>query len=109
MPELAGRRVLCAVAYVDLEDRKPVSLTRVEYIVLLFGPDGRLDQGARRRQDSLVGEIAGQLVSGLSEPAVVDFAPYRARREYRAEFNWRPTQEQAREVARVALGRGGTA
>jgi len=104
MPEFAGRVVHCALAYVDFEMRKPVGIARMEYVVLHFGPDGRLDQGARHRQDGLVGEMAGRLLSRLFEP-VVDFGPYRAGRQYRAEFRWEPTKEQVHEVMRLALER----
>jgi len=108
MPESAGRRVHCALAYVDFEMRKPVSIARLEYIVLRFGPDGRIDHEARRRQDGWVGEVAGRLVSRLSEP-VVDFGPYRAGRQYRTEYKWEPTKEQAQDVVRLALEGWGVA
>jgi len=104
MPECAGQRIRCAVVYVDLMMRKPVGVARVDYMVLPFGPDGRLDQAERHRQGGLVGEMAGRLLFRVSEP-VVGFGPYLAGRQYRAEFKWEPTAQQAEAVIGLALER----
>ena len=104
MPECAGQHVCCAVVYVDLMLRKPVSVMRADYIVLSFGPDGRLDPADRRRGDDLLGETLGRSVFRVSGP-VAEFGPYLAERQYRSEFKWEPTAQQAKAVVEFALER----
>jgi len=104
MPEYAGQRVRCALVYVDLMMRKPVDVARVDYMILVFGADGRLDAAERHRQGALVGEMVGRSVFRVAEP-VVEFGPYLAGRQYRAEFKWEPTAQQAEAVIGLALER----
>jgi hypothetical protein len=104
MPECAGQRVRCAVVYVDLTMRKPTGVARVDYMVLTFGPDGRLDEAKQYREGALVGEMMGRAVVRASEP-VVEFGPYLAGRQYRTEFKWEPTAQQAEAVIGIALER----
>jgi len=104
MPEYAGQRLRCAYVLVEIEKRKPVRILRVDYVILPFGPDGRMAEDGRRRRDALVGEIAGGLVARVSG-TVADFGPHLARRQYQSEFKWQPTPEQAETVGSLALAR----
>ncbi len=104
MPEHAGRRVRCAMVYVHVVLRRPVDVVRIDYAVLPFGPDGRLDEGGRRRQDALVAEMVSRTLCGGSGP-VVAIGPYLAGRQYRAEFKWEPTEQQVRSLIDLVLER----
>ncbi|HRE72820.1 MAG TPA: hypothetical protein PLC14_20230 [Accumulibacter sp.] len=102
MPEYAGQRVRCAMVYVQLADRKPVEVVRIDYRLLPLDPDGRLDADLQSRKMMLAGEMFGRGIAGTSE-RVVDFGPYLAEKQYRAEYKWKPTENEERALVDLAL------
>lgn len=92
------------MVYLELEMRRPVRVVHVDYMILPFGPDGRLDEKALWRGDRLAVEATVGRSFRVAGP-VVEFAPHLARRQYHSEFQWKPTGEQARRVLDVAIGR----
>jgi len=50
----------------------------------------------------LAGEMFGRRIAGTSE-RVVDFGPNLAERQYHAEYNWKPTENEERAVMGLAL------
>jgi len=102
MPEYAGQRLRCAMVYVQLADRKPVEVVRIDYMVLPLDPEGRLDADLQSRKMMLAGEMFGRGIAGTAE-RVVDFGPYLAERQYHAEYNWTPTANEERVLVDLAL------
>ena len=102
MPEYAGQRLRCAMVYVQLADRKPVEVVRIDYRLLPLDPDGRLDADLQSRKMMLAGEMFGRGIAGTSE-RVVDFGPYLAEKQYRAEYKWKPTENEERALVDLAL------
>ena len=102
MPENAGKRVCCAMVYVEVYDRQPLGILHIDYMVLAFDSGGRLDPSARRRQERLALETVSRNLPSVSEP-VVEIGPHLAVRQYRDEFKWKPTDEQARTILDLAL------
>lgn len=102
MPEYAGQRVRCAMVYVELADRKPVEVVRIDYMVLPLDPEGRVDADLQSRKLMLTGEMFGFGMTGTAE-RVVDFGAYLAERHYRAEYKWKPTENEERALVNLAL------
>ncbi|HRE72632.1 hypothetical protein [Accumulibacter sp.] len=102
MPEYAGQRVRCAMVYVELADRKPVEVVRIDYMVLPLDPEGRVDADLQSRKLMLAGEMFGFGMTGTAE-RVVDFGPYLAEKQYRAEYKWKPTENEERALVDLAL------
>ena len=102
MPEYAGQRLRCAMVYVQLANRKPVEVVRIDYMVLPLDPEGRLDADLQSRKMMLAGEMFGFGMTGTAE-RVVDFGPYLAEKQYRAEYKWKPTENEERALVDLAL------
>jgi hypothetical protein len=102
MPEYAGQRIRCAMVYVQLADRKPVEVVRIDYMVLPLDPEGRVDADLQSRKMMLAGEMFGFGMTGTAE-RVVDFGPYLAEKQYRAEYKWKPTENEERALVELAL------
>jgi hypothetical protein len=102
MPEYAGQRIRCAMVYVQLADRKPVEVVRIDYMLLPLDPEGRLDADLQSRKMMLAGEMFGFGMTGTAE-RVVDFGPYLAEKQYRAEYKWKPTENEERALVELAL------
>ena len=102
MPEYAGQRLRCAMVYVQLADRKPVEVVRIDYMVLPLDTEGRVDSDLQSRKMMLAGEMFGFGMTGTAE-RVVDFGPYLAEKQYRAEYKWKPTENEERALVDLAL------
>ena len=106
MPGCAGQRMRCALAYIEFVNRRAVAVRHVDYLVLPFASDGRLDRTERRRSRALMMASAQTWSSTVSEP-VVEFGPHLAARRYRTEFKWVPTAVEVNALVGQALkGRG---
>ena len=101
-PEYAGRRLQCAMAYVEMQDRRPVAVRHVDYSVISVDRDGRLDVERRDKQERLAVESVELLPDDPVEN-VVGIERYIARRQYRRDFTWTPTQAEKDAVLLAAL------
>ena len=99
--QFAGQRVRCALAVVEFQSHRPVAVARVDYVVLPFGADGRLEQREVERTKWLaVNEVSGTF-GAVSEPDTV--SGYVVSGRYRDDFVWVPTEAEADAVAGLAL------
>jgi hypothetical protein len=92
------------MVYVEVYDRLPVGILHIDYMVLAFDTGGRLDPSERRRQEGLAVESVSINLPSVSE-GVVEIGPHIAARRQRDEFAWKPTEEQVRSIADLALER----
>lgn len=102
LSQCAGRRVRCALVYVELVNRRPFAVRHVDYLMLPFGSDGRLDRAETQRGQALAMASAGTWFGAVSEP-VVEFGPHLAARRYRTEFKWVPTATEVDTLVGQAL------
>ena len=94
-PEHAGRRVRYALVFVENENRKPVSIQRIEYGILAFDKNGRLDNDEQQREMRLAMESTTDFLPPLEprDEQVVDASAKFARKRMKHEFGWEPTAE----------------
>ena len=52
----AGKRVRCAIVFLEYRNRRPTQVLRTEFSVLYFDGDGRLDAEAHGQQLRLIGQ-----------------------------------------------------
>ena len=102
MRQYAGQRIRCALAYVELVNRRAVAVRHVDYMVLPFASDGRLDRTETERGQRLAMASTETWFGAVSEP-VVEFGPHLAARRYRTEFKWVPTQAEVESLMAQAL------
>jgi len=99
----AGRRVRCAIAYVDFQDRVPVDILQIDYFVLTFDSDGQLDSDTLSKYHRLGMEAMPSLLDRVLCNKVVDLRPRLARRRLEQEFHWSPTADLEEEIHRLLL------
>ncbi len=104
MREHAGQRVRCALLYVELVNRRPIAIRHADYLVVTFGPDGRVDQSEWRRGGALAVQSTARVFGAVSEP-VVEFGPYLASRQFNREFKWVPTEQEVDSLVGAVLKR----
>jgi hypothetical protein len=57
LPQYAGKRVRYALTVVDLVDREPAEILRIQYSYLSFDSEGRIDSAEGKREARLLLEI----------------------------------------------------
>jgi len=92
-PEYAGERIKCAIVCVELENRRPVKIINVNYTIVSFSSDGRIDQEKFHSEGALAMQMMD--LPDLSLPKnVVDLSPKIARKKYHERFKWTPTKDE---------------
>ena len=86
----AGQRVKCAMVFVQLENRKPVEISHVDYFIVPFRDDGRVDHEERERGISLVMRSIDS-PAGQESEKVINAMPRIFKKSYDEEFKWEPT------------------
>jgi hypothetical protein len=100
-PEYAGTRTRCAIAYVNLENRTPVDISHLEFLIIPFGKDGRINSIEFDRGMALAIQTLGSLKPDAENVTAAEHLF--ARRRYHHEFKWTPTAEQKSAVISAAL------
>jgi hypothetical protein len=90
------------LAVVQTQDRKLIAVRHVDYVLLPFGPDGRVDPVEQQRAHRLLADHISLAFGSVSEP-VVDIGPYVASERYHREFRWTPTDAEVDTVLDLAL------
>jgi len=93
LQQYAGKRVRCAMVFLEVAGRQVLSIRNVDYFVLQFDAKGRIDKKEWEKGMRLGMEL---LPSVLNEehPRKVISAQHRfARRRYEHEFKWKPSRK----------------
>lgn len=104
-PECAGRQVRCALVVVDTAGRKPVAARHVEYSLLTFDADGRLDRAALEEEMQLAVNSLELPVGEQFPSKVADSIHVFARKRHRHEYVWTPTPWEEAAIIDAALRR----
>ena len=104
IPEYAGKRMRCALVSVEIEERKPKSIMRIDCMVVPFDAEGKIDRGELEKRMRLVAEYAFPLLSIFGEQEdekIVDARGIFAKKRHTQEYRWvlEPEIEAAIEVA----------
>jgi len=105
LPEYAGKRIRYAEVAVDLADRKPVSILRMQYFIMSFDSQGCIDHSARQKEKRLAMELLPPVGENAQSGQVIDATHRFAKKRYDSEYRWMPSPEIEAEIVRAVLGR----
>ncbi len=106
LPKCARRRVRYALVMLELADRKPLEILRIQYSFLHFDSEGRIDTAQREREARLAMAMLPPIAKDPKRPHVVD-ARYRfARKRFEDEYKWNPTPEIEAAIVEAIFGTG---
>ena len=107
LPQHAGKRVRCAAVYLEVKERKPQSIIRIDYNFLVFDAEGRIDKSEQEKELRLVFEFTSPF-SGISEKEssakIVDARSQFAKKRYEQEFKWSPSPEIEEAIMTAIFG-----
>lgn len=93
LPEFAGKRVRFALAVLELADRRPVEVIRLEYFLLSFDSKGYMDRRERQKQKELGANMVAPYSDQTTEGSVVDAKHRFAKKKFADRYTWTPTPE----------------
>ena len=89
----AGKRVRYALVVVDLADRKPVEILQIQYAILKFDSEGRIDSNEQEREWLLAVEVLPPYTDEQLSSQVIDARHHFAKKRYDNEYKWVPSPE----------------
>ncbi|MDT4898055.1 MAG: hypothetical protein QOH25_3132 [Acidobacteriota bacterium] len=92
-PEFAGQRVRYALVFVKLEGRSPIGVKYVDYGVITFNNEGKLDEEVYRRGRHLAVDMLSIFWPNKENKSVIDASGRFAQKQHQNEFRWKPTPE----------------
>jgi hypothetical protein len=91
--EYFGNRIRYVLVVLELENRKPVEILRIQYSFLAFDTEGRLRKDERERKTRLSMDMIKPMQSEQEPNHVID-ARYRfAKEQFDREYRWKPSPE----------------
>ena len=105
LPQYAGKRVRYALVVLEMKQRKPVAIHRIQYAFLHFDSEGRLDTKEREMEARLAVELFPPIATKGHPPQVVDARHRFARKRYTDEYKWKPSPEMEAAIVEAVFGK----
>ena len=93
LQRFAGKRIRYALVVVDLVDREPVEILRIQYSYLSFDSEGRIDPAYAEAEARLAFEVLPPLPIERTLSSVIEARHLFAKKRYELQYKWRPTPE----------------
>ena len=103
LPQYAGKRVRYVEVALELEQRKPVGILRILYLVLPFDSEGRVDVAEQEKERRLGIEMMPPILDRGSKQ-VVEAGHLFAKKRFDNEYRWEPTQEMESAIIEAIFG-----
>ena len=105
LPQYAGGRVRYAMAILEMENRKPVEMIKIQYSFLHFDSEGLIDATEQEREARLALEVLPPLAKDRQSPPVVEARHRFAKKRYDDEYKWRPSPEIEAAIVEAIFGK----
>jgi hypothetical protein len=102
--EYAGNRIRYVLVVLELENRKPVEILRVQYSYLAFDQKGRLREDERERAARLSMEMIKTSPPEEESNQVIDARYKFAKKRFSREFRWEPSPEIETAIFKAIFG-----
>ena len=104
-PEYAGKRVRYALVVVDLVNRIPVEILRIQYSLLSFDSEGRIDPIEREKEAKLAFELLPPMPIERDPSQLIDAQHCFAKKRYDNEYRWTPSPEIEKAIMDAIFGK----
>ena len=105
LPEIAGRRIRYAMVILEMADRKPLEILRIQYSFLHFDSEGSVNVAEQEREKKLAMEIVPPLATERRGPHVVDSRHKFAQKRYDDRYKWTPSPEIEAAIVEAIFGK----
>ena len=102
--EYAGNRIRYVLVVLELKNRKPVEILRIQYAYLAFDQKGRLREDERERAARLSMEMIKPSLPEEESNQVIDARYKFAKKRFDREFRWKPSPEIETTIFKAIFG-----
>ena len=93
LPQHAGKRVRCAMVFLQMAGRQVLSIRNVDYFVLPFDDKGRISKKEWEKGMLLGMDLLPPLINEENPKQVINASHRFAKRRYEHEFKWKPSRK----------------
>ena len=93
LPQYSGKRVRCAMVFLEVAGRQVLSISDANYFLLPFDDKGRIDKKEWEKGMRLGMELLPSLNDEQYPQQVIDAQHRFAKRRYEHEFKWKPSRK----------------
>ena len=102
--EYAGNRIRYVLVVLELKNRKPVEILKIQYSYLAFDQKGRLREDERERATRLSMEMVIPSMSEQELNHIIDAGYKFAKKRFDREFRWEPSAELETAIFQAIFG-----
>jgi hypothetical protein len=99
----AGKRVRCAMAFLEVAGRRVLSIRNIDYFWLSFDDKGRIDKKEWENGMRLGMELLPSILDGEHPKQVINARHRFAKRRYEHEFKWKPSRKVEQAIVAAIL------
>ena len=93
IPSYAGKRVRYALVVVNLMNRKPIEILRIQYSYLSFDSEGMIDPTYIKEEIKLGFDILPPILKEPNTQPIIDARHRFAQKRFDRQYKWEPTPE----------------
>ena len=93
LQQYAGKRVRCAMAFLEVTGRRVLSIRNIDYFLLSFDDNGRINKKEWEKGVRLGMELLPSILDGEDPKQVINARHRFAKRRYEHEFKWKPSRK----------------
>jgi len=104
LPQYAGKRLQYALVVVGLVNRKPVEILGIQYPILTFDSEGKIDAAELQKEMRLGVDMVPIGTNARTSRNVVDAEHRFLQKRYENKYLWRPTPEIEEAIIEAIFG-----
>ncbi len=104
LPQYAGKRVRYVLVIVDLVNREPVEIIGIQYAILTFDSEGKIDAAELEKEMRLGVNMVPIGTSEDISRKVVDVEHRFLQKRYENRYLWKPTPEIEEAIVKATFG-----
>jgi len=93
LPQHAGKRIRCAMVFLQVVGRQVLSIRNVDYLLLTFDDKGRIDKKEWEKGMRLGMDLLPPSFKEENTKQVINASHRFAKRRYEHEFKWKPSRK----------------
>jgi len=106
LPEYSGKRMRYALVFVDLENRQPLEILRIQYSYLYFDSEGLIEADQIEKETKLAYQAMSSLLPDEPDKTFIDARQKFAKRRFDHLYHWEPTPAIEAELVTEIFGTG---
>ena len=103
LQQYAGKRVRCAMVFLDVAGRRVLSIRNIDYFWLSFDDKGGINKKEWEKGMRLGMELLPSILDGEYPKQVINAQHRFAKRRYEHEFKWKPSRKVEEAIVVASL------